>query len=60
MENLESRQNKANQAKHRRDALVSLECEKSGTEPSGIVPSSPGLGNLILFHVIQLMRKILF
>lgn len=60
MENLESRQNKANQTKHKRDALVSLGCEKQGTEHSGIVPSSPSLGNLILFDVIQLMRKILF
>ncbi|KAJ7401880.1 Zinc finger protein 40 [Pitangus sulphuratus] len=39
----ESKQNKANQAKQKRDALVSLGCERQGTEKSGIVPSSPGL-----------------
>lgn len=60
MKNLESRENKANHTKHKRDALVSLECEKPGIEHSGIVLSSPSLGNLILFDVIQLMREVLF
>lgn len=57
---LMAKQNKANQAKREGDAPVSLGCEKWGAEHSGIVTSLLGLGNLILFVVIQLMKKILF
>lgn len=55
-----AKQNRGNQAKHERDAPASLGCEKWGAEHNGIVTSPLGLGNLILFDVIQLMKKILF
>lgn len=55
-----AKQNKANQAKHARNALVSLGYEKWGAEHNDVVTSSLGLGNLILFDIIQLMKKIFF
>ncbi|XP_071592540.1 zinc finger protein 40 isoform X4 [Heliangelus exortis] len=38
-----AKQHKANQAKHRRDAPVSLGCENGGVEHNGVVTSSLGL-----------------
>lgn len=55
-----AKQNKANQAKHWGDAPAPLGCGKWGIEHNGIITSSLGLGNFILFGVIQLMKKILF
>lgn len=55
-----AKQNKADEAKHERDALVSLGYEEWGAECNNIVTSSLGLGNLILFDLIQLMKKIFF